>query len=164
MNKEKTIYATGLMFNKAFTRAAFVEKNRPVFLAGRLCPTGGGVEFGETPRQAAAREHGEETLVLTLEEAWTPYARIEREDAVVHCFYAVSDEVEQCRTNTSEKNYEVVHVLDLKEVLTAAVTPAVHGQPKVFLLDERSVSHDLVALIGLALRARRMPGIALISG
>jgi hypothetical protein len=72
--------------------------------------------------------------------------------------------VEGCRTNTSETNYEEVYVLNVKDVLVAAVTPAEPGQPKGFLLDERSVSHDLVALLGLALRARRMPGIALITG
>lgn len=161
MKQEKTIYVSTLMFNRAFTRAAFILKNRPAFLAGRLCPVGGRLEAGETPVQGAAREHSEETLVATREEDWTPYARLERADAVMHCFYAVTDDVEQCRTNTAEKNWETVYVLDVADVLAASVTPA-DGESSAFLADDRWVSDDLAALIGLVLRARRQGGFTVI--
>lgn len=164
MTQEKTVYVSTLMMNRSFTRAAFVQKNRPAFLAGKVCPVGGKVEPGETPRQAAAREHGEETLVLTKEEDWTPYARVERETAVMHCFFTVTDEVENCRTNRDEENYEEVHVLAIKDVLAAATTPGVPGRTATSLLqDEHSVSDDLAALLGLVLRARTRTGFTVIS-
>jgi ADP-ribose pyrophosphatase YjhB (NUDIX family) len=161
MNQERTVYVSTLMVNRAFTRAAFVLKNRPAFLAGKLCPVGGKLEKGETPRQAAAREHGEETLVLKHEEDWTPYARLERDDAVMHCFYTVTDDVEQCRTNTAEENWEKVYVLDIQRVLVAATTP-VEGSALPFLEDASWVSEDLAALLGLVLRARTQRGFTVI--
>ena len=164
MTDNRTVYVSTLMVNRAFTRAAFIQKNRPTFLAGKVCPVGGKVEPGETPRRAAAREHGEETLVQTEESVWTPYARVERADAVMHCFFTVSDEVENCRTNTTEDNFEEVFVLDIKDVLTAAATPGEAGQDTTALLqDEHSVSDDLAALLGLVLRARTRTGITVIS-
>ncbi|MEX3984222.1 NUDIX domain-containing protein [Paraburkholderia sp. EG287A] len=164
MHNDKVIYATALMFNRAFTRAAFVVKNRPVFLAGRICPTGGKVEPGETPRQAAAREHGEETLVVTKEEAWVPYGRIERPGATVHCFYTVSDEVESCRTNHAEENCEEVVVLDVKDVLVAAVTQPGRVVRPGRLQDSTSVADDLAALIGLVFANRKHGDVAVLTG
>ncbi|KWU19031.1 NUDIX hydrolase [Burkholderia cenocepacia] len=161
--QEKTVYVSTLMVNRDFTRAAFILKNRPAFLAGKVCPVGGKVEPGETPRQAAAREHGEETLVVTSEEAWTPYARVERENAVMHCFFTATDDVEACRTNRDEENYEEVHVLNIKDVLAAAVTPGTPGRVATTLLqDEHSVSDDLAALLGLVLRARSRTGFTVL--
>lgn len=163
MTQQITEYVSTLMFNKARTRAAFILKNRPAFLAGKVCPVGGRKEPNETPRQAAAREHGEETLVETHEEDWTHYARIEKADSVIDCFCMEDDRVEDSRTNTAEENFEEVYVLDILDVLTASATPCKPNEKRSYVLqDEQSVSPDIVMLIGLAMQSLRTGSFALI--
>lgn len=165
MTRERTEYVSTLMVSADFTRVALILKNRPDFLKGRLSTVGGKVESGETPIQAAVREHFEETGVQTEADEWAYYARVEREDSVMHCYYAATDDVEKCKTNENEDNFEEVYVLDVAHVLQAAVVPGRTGKPlSYFLEDERSVADDLVALLGLVWRARTRDGFTVMNG
>lgn len=155
MSNPKKQYVSTLMFNARMTRAAFLVKNRPAFLANKLCPVGGQIEPGETPAQAAEREHFEETGVRIPADKWIPYTVIVRDDAEVHCFYVATDEVENCRTNEQEENFEEVYVLDIRAVFQTAMTPGMPDRIATQVLqDEYSLASDLVVLIGLVLRAR----------
>lgn len=142
---ERTKYVSTLLVNEAFTHAAFLTKNRPAFLADKLCPVGGRMEPGELPCEAASREHDEETGVYIKAAAWRQYCQVERADAVMYCFYAIDDAVFNSKTMTDEP----VEVLPISEVLARASNPAT----------AHLVSKDMISFLGLVLRSRSEPGI-----
>jgi 8-oxo-dGTP pyrophosphatase MutT (NUDIX family) len=136
-------YVTGLTFSPDFDDVALVEKDRPDFLAGRLCAIGGHREKTDlSAEQATSREVNEEAGLLILPEAWVRYAHVAGRaggaDYVMHCFYAVTPRIQEVRTLTSEP----IRVLKTAEVLQMCMK-----QP-------HRVAKDLTALIGHAFNVR----------
>lgn len=60
-------YVVGLAFTPNLARVALIEKRRPAWQAGFLNGVGGGVEHGESPADAMAREGDEEAGLAGLE-------------------------------------------------------------------------------------------------
>jgi 8-oxo-dGTP diphosphatase len=142
-----TQYVSMLMFSADRKKVALITKNRPVFLAGKLCPVGGHIEFGENASAAAVREFLEETGIKTEPSDWLHYALCEGPDWHMHCYVAFSDDVLDCRTTTDEP----VSVEEVSDLLgTIAVSPDIAAK-------------DLIALIGLALQAGVREGHARIT-
>lgn len=134
MNK----YASMLMLSPDLKHVVLLEKNRPSFLAGKLCPTGGREEDGETPAQAAAREHEEEAGVKTQEDDWVLYAVSNTPESVMNCFCCVSSDYVHAKTMTDEP----VTIMLISDVLRLAIE------------SPERVAPDLIALIGLALQSQ----------
>jgi 8-oxo-dGTP pyrophosphatase MutT (NUDIX family) len=146
MSATVKLYVSMLMFSRDRAKVAVLTKNRPVFLAGKICPVGGGIEENETPEEAAAREFFEETGVRTSPADWKRYAMVASEERLVHCFVCFSDAVVECVTTTDEP----VAVEEVSDLLSTVATKPELGCP------------DLIALIGLALHAGSYNSEALI--
>lgn len=136
----KTInYVSMLLFSADASKVVLLTKEKPAFLAGKLCPVGGKLEHGETPMSAAVREFFEEAGVQTTTADWMNYAVCNGPDWEMTCFVAFSDLAFDCRTVESEP----ISLHDVRELLAE-----IAGNPDLG-------SPDLIALVGLALQQRR---------
>ena len=141
-----TEYVSGLLFADDFSLVALIQKNRPVFLEGRLCPIGGHREASDASGvHAISRETEEEAGVLIPVDRWVKYADVrgrgttpERPAFHMECFAAVMTDVHRARTRTDEP----IKVLGVMEVLSMCLT------------QRERIAPDLVALIGLAFAVR----------
>lgn len=144
MHPEMTHYASMLMFSPDLSECVVIRKNRPKFLAGKLCPVGGHVELGENSAEAAVREFCEEAGVHTSPSDWQLYAVVSGEDWTMDCYCTVSSSYAQAKTMTEE---EIV-VLRVSDLLTSAATAPETTAP------------DMIALVGLALQSRSRDCVA----
>jgi 8-oxo-dGTP pyrophosphatase MutT (NUDIX family) len=147
MTKEITHYVSMLMFSADSKKVVLITKNKPTFLAGKLCPVGGHIEAGEEPNFAAAREFAEETGVETLPSDWVEYALCDSPSTKMHCFVAFDEKALDCHTTTDEP----VSVEEVGDLLAT-----VSDKPEI-------ACSDLIALIGLAKQAGIRDGHACIS-
>lgn len=141
-----TEYVSGLLFAEDFSLVALIQKNRPVFLDGKLCPIGGHRE--KTDKSGAhgiSREGNEEAGILVPADQWVKYADVlgrgttpQRPAFQMECFYATVRDVHRARTMTDEP----IRVLGVMEVLSMSLT------------QRERIAPDLVALVGLAFAVR----------
>lgn len=103
-------YSMGLMFNDNMSQVLLIKKEHgPKCVVGRWNGIGGHVELpplhrGETPIQCQVREFQEETGVETTEDDWAKFTKLVGPDAIVHCFYGISNfAVLNAWTMTDEK-------------------------------------------------------------
>lgn len=136
-------YANGLLFSPDMKHVALLEKNRPAFLSGKLCPVGGHVEAGESPAEAMARKYLEEAGVQIEPDQWVPLALTKTRDqgAMLATFFAVSDRVQESTTCTQER---VIVMATSEAVLQCLEIP-------------NSVADDLLVFIALAVKASTTP-------
>jgi 8-oxo-dGTP pyrophosphatase MutT (NUDIX family) len=132
-------YVSMLMFSADGTKVILLTKDKPAFLAGKLCPVGGKLEHGEDPILAAIREFSEEAGVTTVEAEWMQYALCTGPDWQMHCYVAFSDLVFDCRTMESEP----ISLHDVSTLLATIANNPDLGSP------------DLISLVGLAGQQRR---------
>lgn len=137
-------YVSMLMFSSDATKVVLLTKDKPAFLAGKLCPVGGKIEAGEQPLEAAIREFFEEAGVTTCAADWHKYALCEGADWLMHCFVSFSDSAFEAHTLTSEP-------IALHEVATLLASIA--NNPDLG-------SPDLISLVGLASQQRRRQVLA----
>jgi 8-oxo-dGTP pyrophosphatase MutT (NUDIX family) len=136
----KTInYVSMLMFSADASKVVLLTKDKPAFLAGKLCPVGGKVEPGEDAMVATIREFFEEAGVATTYADWLEYAVCTGDDWQMTCYVAFSDLAFACRTMESEP----VSLHDVGELLASIARSPDLGSP------------DLIALVGLAIQQRR---------
>jgi hypothetical protein len=141
-----TEYVSGLLFAEDFSLVALIQKNRPVFLDGKLCPIRGHRE--KTDKSGAhgiSRESNEEAGILVPADQWVKYADVlgrgttpQRPAFQMECFYATVRDVHRARTMTDE----TIRVLGVMEVLSMSLT------------QRERIAPDLVALMGLAFAVR----------
>jgi 8-oxo-dGTP pyrophosphatase MutT (NUDIX family) len=144
MEADITRFASMLMFSPDLSECVVIRKNRPKFLAGKLCPVGGHVEPGEESADAAVREFLEEAGVATAAGDWKLYAVANGEDWTMDCYWTVSPNYAKATTLTEEEIL-VVRVADL--LVAAATAPD-------------TVAPDMIALVGLALQSRTRDCVA----
>jgi len=116
MNKSKTHYVLGFMFNKDKSKVALIKKNRPDWQRGKLNGIGGKIFSGgkdgyETAEQAMYREFKEETGYPIFPMAWKFYAKMFNDDFQVDVFAAIGD-LSILETMTDEK----VVILKVKDI------------------------------------------------
>jgi len=139
-------YVSMLSFDEKMACVALLHKTRPRYLAGKVCPTGGRIEDGETALQACVREHQEECGVVTAPEDWLLYTRIAAPTFTMDCFYCLSPEVVLARTTTDE----VVQIFEVASVIADAC-----AHPEKYC-------PDFVALLGLVSQHKQTGRVALI--
>lgn len=87
-------YVLMTVFNPALTHVVCLTKLRgPSFLIGKTCFVGGQVEQDEPLRIAAARELKEEAGLTVAPESFHEFDFLQREDAEMTSFAAVSNEL-----------------------------------------------------------------------
>jgi 8-oxo-dGTP pyrophosphatase MutT (NUDIX family) len=87
-------YVLLAVFNPALTHVVCLTKLRgPAFLIGKTCFVGGQVEAGEALPDAAARELKEEAGLTVAPESFHLFDFLQREDAEMTSFAAISNEL-----------------------------------------------------------------------
>lgn len=87
-------YVLIAVFNPALTHVICLTKLRgPAFLIGKTCFVGGQVEYGESLPDAAARELKEEAGITVAPESFHEFDFLQREDAEMTSFAAVSNDL-----------------------------------------------------------------------
>lgn len=102
---EKTQYVVGFLFNDDLTKVVLIEKNRPLWQAGKYNGVGGHIEADESPREAMEREFFEETGMLF--NSWDMFGKIEVPNAEIFCFCAKAYDLNYIKTITDENVYIV---------------------------------------------------------
>jgi len=131
-------YVSMLAFSEDAKYVVLLVKNKPDFLAGKLCPVGGRIEIGESILYAVVREFFEETGVKTDPNDWRPFATVTSKVSTLYCNVMFSDKMRACLTMEEEP----VFILSVAEVLAEASS------------SDSKYASDLIALIGLALQCR----------
>lgn len=140
-------YVSMLMFSADGSKVVLLTKDKPAFLAGKLCPVGGKLELGEAPLAAAIREFSEEAGVTTVAADWLQYALCTGLDWQMHCYVAFSDLAFDCQTKESEP----ISLHEVSELLATIANDPELGSP------------DLISLVGLAAQQRRRQVMANLS-
>jgi 8-oxo-dGTP diphosphatase len=96
-----TKYCLGFMFNNNETDVLLIEKQKPVWQAGKFNGIGGKVENGESSAFAMRREFKEETGIDTL--AWRYVVTMSGDDWQVDVFTCKSDDAFDYQQMESEK-------------------------------------------------------------
>jgi 8-oxo-dGTP pyrophosphatase MutT (NUDIX family) len=135
---KKIEYVSMLMFSQSMQECVLIEKNRPAFLAGKLCPVGGHKEIDESSIDAAIREFFEEVNISTSACDWKLYAVCVGDDWTMDCFCSASPLFSQAKTATDE----TVKIMPVTDALILGV------------ISPRKVAPDLIALIGLAMQSQ----------
>ncbi len=86
------------MFNEKETDVLLISKLKPNWQKGKINGIGGKIEFGESAKQAMAREFEEETGIQTKPESWKPVITMNGFDWLVDVFTCKSDEIFNAKT------------------------------------------------------------------
>ena len=140
-------YVSLLMVSPDYEHVVVLEKNRPSFLAGRICPVGGHIEPGEHIQEAAQREFMEETGVETFAEDWNFFALCKGDGFVMHCLFCVSPNYAGAVTMTDEP----VDIVTVSELVNTCI-----DSPSM-------VAPDMLALIGLVMQSKVRPSMVTIN-
>ena len=135
MSEQK--YACGFAFNKARTKVALIEKQRPAWQAGLWNGIGGHVEDGESPLGAQRREFAEEAGLFV--HAWHCFAELTScvgPPWRVLFYYASDVPLDELRTLTDERVhawrvddlYHLSVVPNLRWLIPLALQPNVRGR------------------------------------
>lgn len=117
-------YVVGFQFNNDGDRVAVIRKGRPEWQAGLWNGIGGGVERGESVKDAMEREFSEETGVFQGSVIWRPFVDLRTwTHNLVTFFSSFTDSVELVRTATDEEVnvYSLGRLHALKEQLVPNV-------------------------------------------
>lgn len=87
--KDRTM-VVGFAFDIQQDSMVLIVKSHPQWMAGKLNGVGGGVEAGETPNEAMAREFEEETGVPIAAEEWHLFHYEDRHDGAKLYFFATN--------------------------------------------------------------------------
>lgn len=104
LTEKRFSYVVGFMFNPARDLVLLIEKDRPVWQAGKLNGVGGKLEDGEDPMFAMVREFKEETGIETRTEDWALrlYTEDLRTNAEIYTFTTIG-KIEDAKQMESEK-------------------------------------------------------------
>jgi 8-oxo-dGTP pyrophosphatase MutT (NUDIX family) len=106
-------FVDALMFDPTLSRVVLIRKIRPEWQEGLLNCVGGKIEPNETAPNAVAREFKEETGVTGLQ--WRQFLdlKLQRDDGMLYCFYAIGN-VDKATTALDEAVgvYNVHEVMD----------------------------------------------------
>lgn len=134
-------YVLCIMFDRKKEQVCLIEKINPLPQRGLYNFPGGKIEGLETSKKACVREFKEETGVFTTVEEWDKFAVLTfpNEEAVIHCFRAATNLVNQAKT--VEK--EIVKVVNIKDVHNMPTVG--HLEMLLFLaLDENVINAQIM--------------------
>lgn len=103
----KTIlYVAGFLFDEAREHVVLLEKQKPLWMKGKLNGVGGKIEDGETPIVAMRREFEEETGLALNQDLWHEFCELKAYNGapdlrcVVHFYraFAPIEALRSCRT------------------------------------------------------------------
>jgi 8-oxo-dGTP diphosphatase len=133
-------YVLGFPFYKTLedvpadgSRVLLLKKHKPDHHKGLLNGFGGGVNEGEAPDVAMAREFKEEAGISTVSRQWRQFATLVFEDTEVFCFAIVLDEGRLEKAFRDSKEIEYVNsrmlpynvVPDVRWLIPMALDPTV---------------------------------------
>lgn len=113
----KTKYTVGFLFSEEADFVALIQKNKPVWQAGRLNGIGGHIEEGESPEACQRREFKEETGVDI--DGWEKFCVLTGENYEVTFFVLFSERILECRTMEQED----VFILNVHDVMKHNIVP-----------------------------------------
>jgi len=120
-------YVVGFQFNEDGNRVALIKKNRPSAQVGLWNGIGGGVERGQTPREAMVCEFAQETGVTQMGIVWRPFMTLRTwTDNLVSYFASFTDQVELVSTVTDE--LVSVHQVSVLPAMVDRLVPDVPWQ------------------------------------
>ncbi|WP_170221885.1 NUDIX hydrolase [Neptunomonas concharum] len=103
LNSTKS-FVVGFLFNPSLTHVVLIEKNKPLWQKGRLNGLGGLVNDGESISNAISREVFEESGVMLPPQLWSQFHKTtNKDDKIVHYFFAVSSLANKAKSNEKEK-------------------------------------------------------------
>ena len=140
----KTKMVLGFLFSHGFDRVALIEKKKPLWQAGKLNGIGGKIEENESAVDAMCREFMEEAALETHREDWLNFATMSGEDWEVECFYTLSTQIDEIKTQTDEEVKQIfISELDSYEVIGSVLwlVPMAINHWKDVNMDKASITY-----------------------
>lgn len=97
-------YVLGFYFSEKLDKVILIKKTHPPFQAGKLNGVGGGIEVGESPREAMIREFKEEANVEYKD--WKFLKTFESGGSTIYIYYGIGD-ISKCKPLTEEELWYV---------------------------------------------------------
>jgi 8-oxo-dGTP diphosphatase len=95
-------YTLGFVFDQSLRRVLLIQKQRPVWQAGKINGIGGKLENGERPIDTMQREMQEESGLCLSALDWTHVGEMRADNWTVYVFAAICTNGEVPRSQTDE--------------------------------------------------------------